>query len=116
MFFTGKDDLLKQRLDEIEDCELAVQRTNICMSRCNQPIDVLKQVLGYKFKLISDNITYCFKKYEKQVKLEDGTTEKYIDKNTQLLCLQSNLELLEEMSIEDIINIDKFSRSFVQDY
>ena len=34
-YFTSRDEFLDKRLNQIEECELAVQRANICFKRCN---------------------------------------------------------------------------------
>ena len=115
-FFTTRDQFLDKRFDELEECELALQRANICYKRCNQPVDLLKQVLAFKFKLVSNNIQNCLMKYAKDVELEDGTKQTIIDKNAQMYCLSNNLDMLKQMTIEEIINIDKFSESFIKEY
>ena len=46
--------------------------------------------------------------------MEDGSKAMVVEKNAQIYCLNNNLDLLKQLSIEEIINIDKFSESFIK--
>ena len=91
-------------MTKVEDA-ITVEKANLCMEKCKQPVDVLKRILQSNLKEVQVNIQGCTQTARK---VDPATNQISIDYEKASECLQRNLDILQLMHTKLSKGLSKF--------